>query len=78
MGSIEIAWAIEPMAEGDRLILHWREKDGPPVSPPSRRGFGSQVLERGLAHELAGTVRLDYPPDGVACTIDISAPKGPS
>jgi two-component sensor histidine kinase len=75
-GSIRISWAIEPAPPGDRLILHWQEKDGPPVAPPSRRGFGSQVIERGLAHELEGTVQLEYPPEGVSCTINIPIPKG--
>jgi len=62
--------------EGDRLILYWREEGGPPVAPPSRKGFGSRVIERGLAHELHGTTQLDYRPDGVVCTIDIPAPPG--
>jgi PAS domain S-box-containing protein len=73
-GSIVIGGNIEPRPEGNRLILRWREKDGPPVAPPSRKGFGSQVIERGLAHELEGTVHLDYRADGVICTIDIPAP----
>jgi two-component sensor histidine kinase len=38
-GSILIAWTIEPKPEGNRLILQWEEKDGPPVTPPSRKGF---------------------------------------
>ena len=75
-GSILIAWTIEPRPEGDRLILRWQEKDGPPVTPPSRKGFGSRVIERGLAHELQGTVNLDYRADGVVCTINIPAPRG--
>ena len=74
-GTILIAWRTEPAPGGDRLILHWKEKDGPPVSPPSRKGFGSQVLERGLAHELEGSVQLDYDVTGVSCTIDIPAPR---
>ena len=73
-GSILIAWTLEPKAEGNRLVLHWQEKDGPPVTPPSRKGFGSRVLERGLAHELEGTVHLDYRPSGVVCTMNIPAP----
>jgi len=73
-GSIVIGWAIEPMPEGDRLILRWREKDGPPVAPPSRKGFGSRVIERGLAHELEGTVDIDYRSDGMICTMSIPAP----
>ena len=74
-GSIRIAWTIEPAPEGNRLILHWQEKDGPPVTPPSRKGFGSRVIERGLAHELEGTVHLDYRAEGVLCTINFPAPR---
>ena len=44
-GSILLAWTIEPRPEGDRLILCWQEKDGPPVTPPTRKGFGSRVIE---------------------------------
>jgi two-component sensor histidine kinase len=73
-GAVLISWAIEPMSEGDRLILRWREKDGPPVRPPSRKGFGTRVIERGLAHELQGTVHLDYAEDGVVCTMNFPAP----
>lgn len=62
--------------EGDRLILRWQEKDGPRVTPPVRKGFGSRVIERGLPHELEGTVDLDYRVDGVVCTINIPAPRG--
>ena len=75
-GSILISWTIEPTLEGNRLILRWQEKDGPPVTAPSRKGFGSRVLERGLAYELQGTVNLDYPAGGVDCTINIPAPGG--
>lgn len=75
-GSIVIGWSTEATPRGDRLILQWKEKDGPPVVPPSRKGFGSQVIERGLAHELEGSVQLDYEPTGVFCTIDIPAPRG--
>ena len=74
-GTISIAWTLEEKADGRRLCLHWREKDGPPVTPPSRKGFGSRVLEQGLPHELDGKVDLDYPPEGVVCTIDMPAPQ---
>ena len=74
-GSILIGWANEPAPEGNRIVLRWQEKDGPPVTPPTRKGFGSRVIERGLAHELEGIVHLDYPMDGAACTIDFPAPR---
>ena len=73
-GTIAIEWTIVPEAAGDRLVLRWQERDGPTVLPPSRKGFGSWVIERGLAHELGGRVTLDYHSHGVACTIDIPAP----
>lgn len=75
-GTVSIAWTVEPSPVGDRLVLHWRERDGPIVEPPSRKGFGSQMIERGLAHELEGEVNLEYPPEGVECTINIPAPHG--
>jgi two-component sensor histidine kinase len=75
-GSILIGWTMETAPAGKRLLLSWKEKDGPPVTPPAHRGFGSRVLERGLAHELEGTVHLDYRPDGLVCTMDIPLPRG--
>ena len=75
-GCILIAWTIEPEPAGNRLILTWREENGPPVKPPTRKGFGSRVIERGLAFELGGTTHLDYRPEGLVCTIDIPAPQG--
>ena len=74
-GSILLAWTIEHTPEGNRIILRWQERDGPPVTPPSRKGFGSRVIERGLAHELEGMVDLDYRADGVVCTMNFPAPR---
>jgi PAS domain S-box-containing protein len=73
-GSILIDWTMEAAREGNQLLLRWQEKDGPPVTPPPRKGFGSRVIERGLAHELEGTVHLDYRPNGLVCTMTIPAP----
>jgi two-component sensor histidine kinase len=50
--------------------MTWREAGGPPVSPPTSRGFGSRMIEQGLASELQGDVRIEFHPDGVLCTID--------
>ncbi len=67
-GQIFITWSIE---HGDRprMILRWRERNGPPVSQPSRKGFGSELIDRVLAFELAGEVRTTYDPAGVICEI---------
>lgn len=72
-GRIIMRWKIVKMADGDRLHLHWQETGGPPVPPPSRKGFGTRAIIGGLAHQLNAAVTLDYPPDGVACAIDIPA-----
>jgi len=74
-GSILIEWTNEPAPADARLILRWQEKDGPPVSAPSRIGFGSRVIERSLAHELEGTVNLDFRPDGLVCAMNIAMPS---
>jgi len=73
-GTIAIKWVLEQRPDDRWLSLHWREKDGPIVTPPTRKGFGSRVIEQGLAHELGGKVELDYRPDGIVCIIDIPAP----
>jgi len=66
-GRVEIQWTIE--GNPRHLTLRWEEKDGPPVSPPSSRGFGSRLIERSLATELAGEVQLTYEPRGVVCLV---------
>ncbi|MDH7972185.1 HWE histidine kinase domain-containing protein [Sphingomonas sp. AR_OL41] len=75
VGTIGIAWDTEMRPDGEQLILTWREKDGPEVVPPTHKGFGSQVIERGLAHELHGKVCLEYLPEGLVCTIDLPVPR---
>jgi len=74
-GKIEIDWIVKAASTDERLVITWREMDGPPVAPPSHRGFGSKVIERGLGHELEGAVTLAYPPEGVVCTIDVPVPR---
>lgn len=70
-GKVDIDWTVMSGADGDWLSLRWRECGGPEVSPPVRKGFGSWVIENGLAHELGGEVTLNYLRRGVACTINI-------
>lgn len=68
-GRVEVRWRLEPSAGQPRLILEWLERDGPPVQPPVSRGFGSRLLERGLAHELGGEVSIMFEQAGVRCRI---------
>jgi len=69
-GQVRLAWRRTKTDAGERLQLTWEEIDGPPVSAPTRQGFGTRLITGGLARELGGEVRLDYPPGGVVCEID--------
>jgi two-component sensor histidine kinase len=69
-GSVEITWELEAVSEGERFRLRWSEHGGPPVEPRNRKGFGSRLIERGLAAELKGDVQLDFQPAGLLCRID--------
>lgn len=69
-GLIEVSWRLDGGEAERRLNLEWRERGGPAVAPPGRRGFGSRMIERALAAELRGRVSLDFRPEGVVCEID--------
>ncbi|MEE7458120.1 histidine kinase [Methylorubrum populi] len=72
-GKVTITWTVQRRPEL-HLSLRWSESGGPPVTPPTRRGFGSRLIERSLARELAGTVELLYEPEGVICIIEAPVP----
>ena len=65
-GEVSLRW----QAEDGCLCLEWRERGGPPVSPPGRRGFGLRMIERALAADLAGGVSVEFAPDGLVCRIE--------
>ena len=59
--------------EDQSLEIDWRESNGPPVIPPTRRGFGSTIIERTIPHELGGAAVVDYPVGGLHATFIIPA-----
>ena len=65
-GQVSVSWRV---AENGSLVLTWREIGGPTVIPPTRRGFGSGLIERALAMETGGRATIDYAPTGVVCEI---------
>jgi two-component sensor histidine kinase len=67
-GEIALTW-FAPSADRENLTVEWSERGGPAVVPPNRRGFGSRLLERGLAAEINGQVEMSFPPTGVRCVI---------
>ncbi|MFL5280501.1 MAG: sensor histidine kinase [Rhodopila sp.] len=68
-GMVAIRWMIRP-GDQPQLRIDWIERGGPPVTAPATRGFGTRLLERGLAQDLAGAVQLAFAPEGFVCSID--------
>jgi two-component sensor histidine kinase len=67
-GRIEIAWTIDE--KNERLHLTWREKGGPPVHTPTRRSFGTRLIET-LGKQLNGGVEMTYTPKGFVYALDV-------
>ncbi|MCJ7421548.1 sensor histidine kinase [Sphingomicrobium astaxanthinifaciens] len=63
-GSVRISWDVDG---NNQFNFEWREIEGPIVAEPKRKGFGSNLLERGLAHELGGRVKITYCKSGLVC-----------
>jgi two-component sensor histidine kinase len=66
-GSVGIAWTIDDGTQ--RLQLTWTEKGGPAVQPPTRKSFGTRMMES-LGQQLHGKVLLDYRPTGFVYSLE--------
>lgn len=73
-GRVSITWTITP-SQPRSLDLRWQESGGPPVTTPTRQGFGTRLIERSLALELSGEVDLTYGATGVTCKIKAPLPE---
>ena len=61
-GTVAIRWQRDE--EGD-LWFDWHEQGGPPVKKPSRKGFGTTIIDRSVPYDLGGKAKIDYAKDGV-------------
>jgi two-component sensor histidine kinase len=71
-GRVDLRWGTD----GDTLTMSWTERDGPPVSPPERRGFGSTVIDSMAKASVGGEVQLDYAPSGLVWCLTCPAANG--
>ncbi|MBR0691870.1 HWE histidine kinase domain-containing protein [Bradyrhizobium lablabi] len=69
-GQVEIVWKLDPSSG---LIIDWKESGGPPVQPPSRRGFGTTIIERSIPFDLKGDTELRFDLLGVQARFVIPA-----
>ncbi|HEX4296655.1 MAG TPA: sensor histidine kinase, partial [Devosia sp.] len=77
-GRVGIEWSIDDgPGTVPELVWIWSEQGGPPVAEPTRRGFGRFLIERVLAADFRGTVKLQYRPEGLVCTLRAPLPGAP-
>ena len=74
-GRVFVDWSVQDLTDR-KLVILWREQGGPPVSEPSRRGFGSRLIERNVRHDLAGAAKLVYASDGFNAEISLPLDRG--
>jgi two-component sensor histidine kinase len=67
-GHVQVEWSH---AADGRLVIRWSETGGPPVKPPTRKGFGTRVIEGMIRGPLKGEMRFDWRAEGLACEIAI-------
>jgi two-component sensor histidine kinase len=72
-GRVFISWGVE----GGRLRGQWVEEGGPSVTPPSRRGFGTSLIENSL-RAYRGEVKLIFETDGLKCNFSFFTEPGES
>ena len=67
-GKVEVRWRLlgSSLAE-----IEWRESGGPNVERPSKRGFGTDLIEKIVSHELRHPVELEFDPKGVRCILRV-------
>lgn len=73
-GRIALEWTSIPDQPSKRLHVVWQESGGPLVAPAGRRGFGTRLIEGGLAQELNGEVHHTFSASGVRCEINMPVP----
>jgi two-component sensor histidine kinase len=70
-GTVEIAWEVVNRDGQSLLSLDWVETGGPPVTPPTRSGFGSRLITFSITNDLGGTVEQRFETGGLRAKIDV-------
>lgn len=68
-GRLYVRWRFESAGDSKQVLLHWKERGGPTVALPIRKGFGHTVIESMVAASTGGKVQLDFAPEGLSWTL---------
>ena len=69
-GTVDLGWTRNE--RGD-LNIHWRDVGGPAVRTPSRKGFGTTIIERSVPYDLGGEAQVRYSKSGFEADFSIPA-----
>ena len=67
-GHLHVEWSL---TKNNQVVLRWTETGGPPVAPPTREGFGTQLMNAMIGGQLQGVISFDWRADGLVCEIAV-------
>ena len=73
-GRVEVRWHVDPTGDDRRLSFTWKEHGGPTVAPPTRKGFGTRLIDT-MGRTFGGTSKLVFDPSGVCWQVEADAAK---
>jgi two-component system CheB/CheR fusion protein len=73
-GTVSLNWSLVPGNPSTWLKFEWKESGGPPVNPPTDKGFGSVLIEKGIPQ---ARVNREFKPSGVVCTVEVPLQSTP-
>ena len=68
-GRVVVDWRMQTCADGERLVFTWTEQHGPPVAAPTRKGFGTRLIDS-MGRSFGGRSELRYPAEGVCWLVE--------
>lgn len=77
-GQVKVTWSVAEKKGIPWLFLDWVENGAPPRDPPTRRGFGTELIEGKIPYELGGVGKISLEPDGARCHFELPLREGES
>ncbi len=75
-GTVEMSWIRTDGPTGRGVTLRWVERGGPPAHPPSRKGFGTNLIQAVVENDLQGTIAFDWRAEGLVCALTFQSAEG--